>query len=223
MKNWNDLSIKDRTKYIKLGIDNGVTDLQTIRNAYNSFAEGGHTAEDDSTSNDNTIGTTEAAYYTVSMEEKPGRMEEKRKYARGGFLPMNYPQYEEALSQYWGEDLSNHDYDYRQYYNDNPIEALAQLEMLRSGGYGHFPDGRNGRIYKTLDHPTSPDLAEDSWSDNDTTFNISSRQLDSDDPYYNTDRTLDYLGSDLNYNKGGTNVMYDDGYVLPTLYVTPPQ
>ena len=37
----------------------------------------------------------------------------------------------------------------------------------------------------------------------------------------NTDRILDYLGSDLTYNKGGTKVMYDGTYLLPRVTVTP--
>lgn len=38
---WNDLSMADRAAYIKLGVENGITDLNTIRNAYNEFAKGG--------------------------------------------------------------------------------------------------------------------------------------------------------------------------------------
>lgn len=42
---WNDLSMADRTQYIKLGLDNGVTDLNTIRDSYNKYAEGGNLHE----------------------------------------------------------------------------------------------------------------------------------------------------------------------------------
>lgn len=38
---WNDLSMKDRASYIKLGVENGITDLDTIRGVYNKFAIGG--------------------------------------------------------------------------------------------------------------------------------------------------------------------------------------
>lgn len=38
---WNKLSMADRAKYIQLGIQNGVTDLSTIRNIYNTYAGGG--------------------------------------------------------------------------------------------------------------------------------------------------------------------------------------
>lgn len=38
---WNNLSMSDRASYIKLGLDNGITDLQIIRDAYNKYEEGG--------------------------------------------------------------------------------------------------------------------------------------------------------------------------------------
>lgn len=38
---WNNLSMRDRAAYIKLGVEEGVTNLNTIRNVYNEFAEGG--------------------------------------------------------------------------------------------------------------------------------------------------------------------------------------
>lgn len=38
---WNDLSMRERAAYIKAGVNNGIYDLNTIRNSYNSFAEGG--------------------------------------------------------------------------------------------------------------------------------------------------------------------------------------
>lgn len=45
MNEWNKLSMADRAAYIKLGIDNGITDLATIRDTYNQYAEGGYVRE----------------------------------------------------------------------------------------------------------------------------------------------------------------------------------
>lgn len=45
MNKWNKLSMTDRAAYIKLGIDNGITDLAIIRDTYNKFAEGGYVRE----------------------------------------------------------------------------------------------------------------------------------------------------------------------------------
>lgn len=38
---WNKLSMADRAKYIQLGVQNGITSLDVIRDNYNSYAEGG--------------------------------------------------------------------------------------------------------------------------------------------------------------------------------------
>lgn len=40
-KKWNDLSMAERASYIKLAVENGVTDLSQIRDTYNKYAEGG--------------------------------------------------------------------------------------------------------------------------------------------------------------------------------------
>ena len=39
--NWNDLSMADRAKYIKLGLDNGIINLKVIRDTYNKYNKGG--------------------------------------------------------------------------------------------------------------------------------------------------------------------------------------
>ncbi len=180
--NWSDLSMKDRASYIKLGIENGITDLGTIREVYNKFAKGG---------------------------------------------PLkSYTDFANRLSKAWGnQDISKGNYDYQKYYNDNPEEAYRQLESLEHGGKGHFPDeGRSG-TYKTPNHPTYPDLGINSWLNNGRIFNISARQanqgLDNLKEEINTDRILDYLGSDLHYNNGATKVMYNGAYQLPSITVTP--
>lgn len=40
---WNDLSMTDRARLIAMGVQSGITDINTIRNSYNSLAEGGDT------------------------------------------------------------------------------------------------------------------------------------------------------------------------------------
>lgn len=40
---WSDLSMAERAKYIKLGVQSGITDLSIIRGTYNKLAEGGPT------------------------------------------------------------------------------------------------------------------------------------------------------------------------------------
>lgn len=172
---WNKLSMYDRAAYIKLGINNGITDLNTIREIYNKFEEGGP-------------------------------------------LKKSYEDFSTRLSKAWGnQDLSKDDYDYQKYYNDDPDRAYRQLALIEKGERPHFDDEGKSGTYKTPNHATYPDLGANSWLDNDRIFNISTRQANPD----NTDRILDYLGSDLTYNKGGTKVMYDGTYLLPRVTVTP--
>lgn len=172
---WNDLSMKDKTSYIRMGVENGITDLDTIREVYNKFAEGGP-------------------------------------------IKKSYKDFSTRLSKAWNnENLSKHDYDYQKYYNDDPDRAYRQLISIEKGGHGHFPDeGRSG-TYKTPKHPTYPDLGSNSWLNNGRIFNMSARQAVPE----NTDRILDYLGSDLDYNRGATRVMYNGAYQLPEVTATP--
>lgn len=146
-------------------------------------------------------------------------------YANGGPL-KSYKDFSTRLSKAWNnQDISKDDYDYQKYYNDNPDEAYRQLESIEHGGKGHFPDEGKSGIYKTSNHPTYPDLGSESWLDNDKIFNMSERQfnqgVDNIRDELNTDRVLDYLGSDLYYNNGSTKVMYDGAYILPSVTVTP--
>lgn len=38
---WDDLSISERAEVIKLGVDSGITNLDSIKKFYNRFEEGG--------------------------------------------------------------------------------------------------------------------------------------------------------------------------------------
>lgn len=142
----------------------------------------------------------------------------KRIRKEGGPIKKSYKDFSTRLSKAWdNQDLSQDNYDYQKYYNDDPEEAYRQLESIEKGGQGHFPDeGRSG-IYKTSNHPTYPDLGANSWLNNDRIFSMSARQAVPE----NTDRVLDYLGYDLGYNKGGTKVMYNGAYQLPEVTITP--
>lgn len=53
---WNDLSMAERAKYIKLGVQSGITNLNTIRRSYNSFARGGYTKLEEDTKEHKGIG-----------------------------------------------------------------------------------------------------------------------------------------------------------------------
>lgn len=143
---------------------------------------------------------------------------------RDGGPKKSYQDFRNRLSSYWHHNIDEDDYDYEKYYNDDSDEAYRQLNRILSGSKAHFPDSGKSGIYKKKTHPTYPDLGADSWSDNNTIFHISDRQAYSNAPngdYANTDRILNYLGSDLSYNNCGTKVMHDNAYVLPEVTVTP--
>lgn len=43
---WNNLSMTDRAKYIKTGVESGLTNIEDIKKAYNTYAEGGPMEDD---------------------------------------------------------------------------------------------------------------------------------------------------------------------------------
>lgn len=41
MRKWDELSITEKVPYLKLALDSGITDLNTVHNVYNKYADGG--------------------------------------------------------------------------------------------------------------------------------------------------------------------------------------
>lgn len=134
--------------------------------------------------------------------------------------------WKKKLSEAWDNtDLSKDDYDYDKYYKDQPIAAWLQLQNIQANKWNpylpaaHFPDSGKSGIYKTPHHPTYPDLGNKSWNNDGSIYYLSRQQFLNPQRYSDTDRTLDYLGSDYNYHKGGTHVVYNGANVLPTIWV----
>lgn len=95
----------------------------------------------------------------------------------------NYNTWSKQLSQAWGnQDLSKDHYDYRKYYNDQPIVAWLQLNSILAHNWnryiptGHFPDEGASGTYKTKTHPTYPDLGDKSWSKDNKIYYLSKDQ-----------------------------------------------
>lgn len=65
---WDKLSMKDRAKYIRMGVSSGISDLDIIRDTYNSFAEGGDTSAG---------GMVNAIYQAAKEEEFLGEPEHR--------------------------------------------------------------------------------------------------------------------------------------------------
>lgn len=93
---WNELSLSDRARMIQLAVKSGITDLSTIQEVYNTFAEGGPKKNKD---------LSDQEYYKI-ME----RVAEEN-YSKWG---MKSP--EEALTHV----LNDNTYDYRGYYSKYP-------------------------------------------------------------------------------------------------------
>jgi hypothetical protein len=139
-------------------------------------------------------------------------------FKEGSPLKKLYKDFSTRLSKAWGnQDLSQDNYDYQKYYNDDPDRAYRQLESIEKGGQGHFDDEGKSGTYKTPNHATYPDLGANSWLDNGRIFNISARDNIRDE--IDTDRILDYFGHNLNYNNGATKVIYNGAYLLPSATV----
>lgn len=139
----------------------------------------------------------------------------------------NYNTWSKWLSQAWNnQDLSKDHYDYRKYYNDQPIVAWLQLNSILAHNWnkhiptGHFTDKGASGTYKTKSHATYPDLGDKSWSKDNKIYYLSKDQYIKPNSGKPIDYTMDYLGSDYDYNNGGTKIVYDGANVLPTLYVT---
>lgn len=41
MKKWEELSMAEKVPYLRLGIHNGITDIDTIKSTYNQYSNGG--------------------------------------------------------------------------------------------------------------------------------------------------------------------------------------
>lgn len=142
-------------------------------------------------------------------------------------MPSLYNTWSKQLSKAWGnQDLSKDSYNYKKYYNDQPVVAWLQLNNILTHNWnnyipsGHFPDKGKSGTYKTNSHPTYPWLGNKSWSDNNQIYHLSKDQYINPNSGKSLDDTMDYLGSDYGYNNGGTKIVYDGANVLPTLYVT---
>lgn len=128
---WNDLSMKERAAFIKLGVENGYNDIDSIRDLYNKYDDGGPIERQLPR-----IGVSN--YDLIKSDDNYIRFMEdlsKVKGAEWGISP------DRALL----EMLNDNTYNYRQMYEDSPSPS----SLIKRG---HFPD-----TYKTVYHPTFSD------------------------------------------------------------------
>lgn len=175
MAKWEELSMQDRAKYMKLAVQNGYRDIRSIREAYNIYAEGG------------TKGGPEDGY------KEWLRNEAKLNSKIWGIS------YDEAL-EYMKNDRS---YNYRKFYelqkaNPNNPEYQRDLE-----GNAHYNDIGKSVYHPTASiysyysgrkdskwNPTGAKFGE--WLDNNHEYRLSDDMLKAGaNPY----ETFDYLSA----------------------------
>lgn len=67
---WNDLELPDKARMIKLAVDSGITDLRTIREVYNKYAEGGPLSEKEKQELIDRINNTSDANFVERLKDK---------------------------------------------------------------------------------------------------------------------------------------------------------
>lgn len=134
----------------------------------------------------------------------------------------NYNTWSKQLSQAWGnQDLSKDHYDYRKYYNDQPIVAWLQLNSILAHNWNRY---LGIFLMKELQGLIKLKLIRliqiQEINLGVKIYYLSKDQYIKPNSGQPLDYTMDYLGSDYDYNNGGTKVVYDGANVLPTLYIT---
>jgi len=138
MKKWNELSMTEKSKMMEVAVRNGITTLDGIRDAYNSFAEGGELSDQE--------------YYTI--------MENVAK--------ENWKEWEdESEDAAYLRILNDNRYNYRGYYNKYPNgKANALTHWTDEYKTVYHPSFSNQSIYSGKKSQYNPyGLEGGRWSD----------------------------------------------------------
>lgn len=109
---WDRLSLAEKAEMMKVAVNNGIFNLQDIRDKYNEFAEGGNISDEE--------------YYSTMekvAKENNSRWNEFR--IKEGMNPL-------SLDEEYMRILNDNSYNYRGFYNENP-DAAANADT-------HWPD-----------------------------------------------------------------------------------
>lgn len=163
---WNRLSMADRAKYIQLAVQNGITDLDSIRRAYTSYANGGYTKWKESISRYRDIDHGDTydyeGYYNDDPEEAwrmlhPLEQNEEAHFT-DKFKKPSHPTFSdesiystpETPGGHWHENYGGSGkwvYEPSEYTRQNKEKTI---EYLRNSGEGYL-DGMNATFYKRYD------------------------------------------------------------------------
>ena len=100
---WKDLSLKDKSALMQIMVNNGITDLSTIRDTYNKFAEGGYVRE----KNNNPVAFDEEGNLTDQVTGEKGTMMLPEFTVRGISPETRARNYSSAYDRYALPDLIN--------------------------------------------------------------------------------------------------------------------
>lgn len=88
MSNWDELSLRDKAEFIKVGVRNGLTSISDIREQYNKFDEGGYTTPEEEALKKIKATTKPASNYSEAIDNAEKRLSQEWPSS------LSLPQYE---------------------------------------------------------------------------------------------------------------------------------
>lgn len=183
---WNDLSMADRASYIKLGLDNGITDLKVIRDAYNKYADGGNLKSD-------------TDYYNYMERLATKKAKDWGENPDITLLNM----------------LNDNTYNYREFYEKNPqmaeqmLNANPDAHFTDIGKTVYHPTFSNESVYSGKKSDYNPKgTIGGSWEGDDTYVPSRSQYENNAFNYW---LTRDYLNKDNSKVKIDIRNKFDEG------------
>ena len=127
---WNDLSMKDKASYIRMGVENGITDLDTIREVYNKFAEGGNLNVNDSPEK-RTYDHNKGVYY-VEGQNAPNNL----KYSLDEFTQEQINEINSKYNKGWKTDKKGNVIFNK--YTGTPLNTNLKKSFANKEAYEHY-------------------------------------------------------------------------------------
>lgn len=127
---WNDLSMKDKASYIRMGVENGITDLDAIREIYNKFAEGGNLNVNDSP--EKRIYDHDKGVYYVEGQDTPNNL----KYSLDEFTQEQINEINSKYNKGWKTDKKGNVIFNK--YTGTPLNTNLRKSFANKEAYEHY-------------------------------------------------------------------------------------
>lgn len=160
--NWKNLSVQDRANYIKLGVQNGITDLNSIIDSYNQYKN-------------------DSSMPSVTSEEKVYYDSPVRTYSNGGYKPSD--SIKKRISTWEGSSMkTNRPFEVEALAFNKALPAGAtnklsqeQLDGLYSYSYNVGSGNFKKRVSPVLERylagqATAKDVQNSMWASGDTKY-----------------------------------------------------